>query len=328
MQGQTASYVLSTLVIPPLSAGLANLATVKDELDIVANDTSNDARLTRYIAQSSADIARYCNRIFGLATWTDEFRPQHSILGEGTRAANNPLKLTRWPLQVGGVLIAGNTHSNQLIDGIATASTGLLFVGMPIYGSGIQGTNATPVFGAGIAAGTTIAAVQATGIILSAPMTVTASGVSFTAGLSVVETSAGISTQLIAGVDFEVDAGSMLAGDEGAAQLYRLNDLGNPRTWSASQITVTYQAGYALPSDTYPASVATLPSDLESTCLDLVIWSFRRRGRDPLLVERTQPQTIGSERYWVGATPGQIGPYPNEIMATLNSYRQPVVAAA
>lgn len=326
MQGQTASYVLTTLVAAPASAGLTTLANVKDELDLPTGDTSNDARLTRFITEESASIARHCNRIFGLATWQDEFRPQRGVRGEGVRAAANPLKLTRWPLTAGAVVFTGNTHSNLLIDGIA--STAGLVVGMPIFGSGIQGSTSTPVFGSGIQAGTTIASVTPTGVTLSKPATVTASAVSFTAGLSVVETIGTTSTQLIAGTDFEIDTGSSLAGDEGAARLYRLNDLGHPRTWSASQIMVIYQAGYALPGDSYGSTIATLPSDLQSVCIRLVVWRFRVRGRDPMLVERSQPQTIGTERYWVGGTPGQTGPYPNEIMAMLNAYRQPTVAAA
>lgn len=326
MQGQTSSYVLTTLVTAPTSAGLTTLANVKDELDIAANDTSNDVRLTRFIREESASIAGICSRVFGLATWADEFRPQRGVRGEGVRAASNPLKLTKCPLATGAVIFTGNTHSNLLIDGIP--STAGLFAGMSVFGSGIQGSSPTPVFGSGIPAGATIVSVSPTGIILSAPATATASAVSFTAGLSVVETVGTTSTQLIAGTDFEIDTGSLLPGDEGASRLYRLDTLGNPRTWPGAQILVTYQSGYALPNDTYGAQIATLPSDLESVCIRLVVWRFRVRGRDPMLTERTQPQTIGTERYWVGSTPGQTGPYSNEIMAMINNYRQPTVGAA
>ena len=188
MQGQTSSYVLTTLQAAPSSAMLTTLANVKDELSIT--DATHDAFLTRAITQASALIARYCNRVFGVATWQDEFRPQRGVSGEGVRAANNPLTLARWPL------------------------------------------------------------------------------VSVT---SVVETVAGVPTPLVAGTDFEIDQGSLLPGDEGASRLYRLNEIGNPRTWPAAQIVVVYHAGYALPNDTDP----NMPADLEDATLRLVTGRFR-----------------------------------------------------
>src|SRR5258708_3544028 len=323
MQGQTSSYVLTTLVTAPLSSGLTTLANVKDELDLPATDTGNDSRLTRFITEESASISRHCNRVFGLATCQDEFRPQRGVRGEGVRAASNPLQLTRWPLTTAAIVFTGNTHSNLLIDGIA--STAGLRVGMPIFGSGIQGSAPTPVFGSGIPAGATIASVMPTGVTLSKPATATASAMSFTAGLSVVETVGTTSTQLIAGTDFEVETGSLLAGDEGASRIYRLNQLGHPRTWPApGPIVVIYQAGYALPGDSNPIT-PTLPPDLEGVCIRLVVWRFRSKGRDPMLRAETQPN-LGDQQWWVGAAPGQTGPYPNEIMAVLQNYRTPVVA--
>src|SRR5579884_429359 len=152
MQGQTSSYVITTLLAAPCSIALTTLATVKDELDIDSKDTDNDARLTRFINEESANIARQCNRVFGLATWQDEFRPQHGIWGEGVRAPSNPLMLSKWPLASSAVTFTGNTHSNLLVDGIA--STAGLRAGMPI-------------FGAGIPAGTVIASVAPTSIMLS-----------------------------------------------------------------------------------------------------------------------------------------------------------------
>jgi hypothetical protein len=327
MQSQTASYVLTTLVSAPLTSALTTLANVKDELDIPATDNSNDTRLTRFIAEESASISRYCNRVFGLATWQDEFRTQQDIRGEGVHAANNPLKLVKWPLATGAVLFSGNAQQgNPDITGIA--STAGLFPGMPVFGSGLHGTQLTPVFGSGVPTGAIIQSVNTTSIVLSAPMTASGTGVSFTAGLSVIEAghTTGHGKQLIAGQDYEIDTGSLQPGDEGASRLYRLNHLGHPKTWrNRNAILVIYQAGYALPNDQYGANVATLPSDLESACIRLVVWRFRARGRDPMLRAQQQPN-LGSEQYWVGATPGQNGPWPNDIMSVVNAYRQAVVA--
>jgi hypothetical protein len=322
MQSQTASYVLSTLIAAPGTSALASLANVKDELSIT--DDSTDERLTRWINEESASIARYCNRVFGLATWQDEFRPQHDVRGEGVRGANNPLKLVKWPLAAGAVLFTGNTSiGNLYITGIP--STAGLYEGMPVFGTGLPGTQITPIFASGIQPGTVIQTVNPTSVLLSLAATAANVGSSFTAGISVIEIVANVTTQLIAGQDYEIETGSLQPGDEGAARLYRLNDLGHPRTWPSAQILVTYQAGYALPNDDYGDNIATLPMDLQSVCERLVVWRQAARGRDPMLRGRQQPN-LGTEQFWVGATPGQTGPWPNDIMGVVNAYRVPVVA--
>jgi hypothetical protein len=315
MQGQTRSYVLTTLITAPAKSDLTSLANTKDDLDITGQDTSNDSRLARYITEESAVIASYCNRVFGLATWQDEFRPQRGIGGEGVRAAVNPLKLTHYPLAANVIAVAGNTHSSALVDGLSS-TTGLA-VGQLMSGPGI-------------AAGTTIASlnVSASSLQLSAPATATTAAVSLSTGISVVETVAGTDTGLTAGVDFEIDKGSALPGDEGAACLYRLNEQGNPKTWPAAKIVVVYQAGYVLPRQ--PGAnlngARPVPPDLEGVCLRIVVDRFRSKNREPNLVEQSQGANLGTQRYWVGAMPGQSGPYPNEIMSKLDRYRVPVVS--
>lgn len=313
MHGLTSSYVISTLVTPPASSLLTTLANVKDELDIVANDTSNNARLTRFITEESDGIARYCNRVFGFATWQDEFRPQRGVRGEGVRGSTNPLKLKRWPFAGAVIQFTGNTYSSNLVDGLST-TTGLA-VGQLMSGPGIP-------------AGTTIASINvgAASLQLSAPAIATATGVSLNTGISVAETIASNVSGLTAGKDFEIDAGSMLPGDEGNGFLYRLDQNGKPRTWPATKIVVVYQAGYELPNDNLTAPAVAIPSNLEGACINLVVWRFRAKGRDPMLRSRSQGGDIGTEQYWVGATPGSTGPYPNSIMAILDNYRTPVVA--
>jgi hypothetical protein len=309
MQGQTASYILTTLVTRPASAALTTLANVKDELDIKSGDTSNDDRLNRWINEESADIARYCNRIFGLATWVDEFRPQRGVLGEGVRASTNPLKLSKYPLaNAAAVVFTGNTHASISVDGIASTA-------------GIAPGQLIAAMDGSIPSGTTVKRVNPNSLVLSKPASGSALGLSMITGINVVETVAGVSTWLKAGTDFEIQSGSLLPGDEGVGLLYRLNDHGNPKNWPASTIQVTYQSGYTLPD----CECSNLPSDLEKVCIRLVVGRYAARGRDPMLVERNQPGNIGTERWWIGATPGQRGPYPNDLMSTLDSYRTPVV---
>jgi hypothetical protein len=314
MQGQTRSYVLTTLVTAPSKGDLTTLANIKDDLSLTSQETDNDNRLARYITEESAVIASYCNRVFGLATWQDEFRPQRGVWGEGVGGAHNPLKLAHYPLAANVVSFTGNTHSSALVDGLST-TTGLV-VGLLISGPGIV-------------AGTTIASVNAgaSSLQLSTPATATTAAVNLSTGISIVETIAGTDTGLTAGVDFELDKGSALPGDEGASCLYRLNAQGNPKTWPAAKIIVVYQAGYVLPRQ--PGQnlngARPVPPDLEGVCLRIVADRYRSKARDPMLVERNQGPALGSERYWVGSMPEQTGPYPNEIMAKLDRYRTPVV---
>lgn len=313
MHGLTASYVITTLVTPPATSQLTTLSNVKDELDLTSIDTGNDARLTRFIAEESDGIARYCNRVFGYALWQSEFRPQRGVRGEGVRGLVNPLKLPKWPLVAPVVAFTGNTYSSNLVDTLST-TTGLA-VGQLVSGPGIT-------------AATTIASINvgAASLTLSAPAFATAAAVNLSTGISITETHANVVTGLTAGVDFEIDAGSLLPGDEGASCLYRLDQNQNPRTWPACQIMVVYQAGYALPNDSSPPVATTpIPSNLEGVCIRLVVWRFNAKGRDPMLRARTMP-TAGSEQYWVGATPGNTSPYPNEIMSILNNFRTPVIA--
>ncbi len=315
MQGQTRGYVLTTLITAPVKSDLTTLANIKDDVDIPDTDTSNDKRLARYITEESAVIANYCNRVFGLCTWQDEFRPQRGVSSEGVRGPVNPLKLTHFPLAANVISFTGNTYSSTLVDGLSTTSG--LVAGQLLSGPGIV-------------AGTTIASVNvgASSLQLSVSATATTAAVNLSTGISIVETVASIDTGLTAVTDFEIDKGSALPGDEGASCLYRLNERGNPKTWPATKIVVVYQAGYVLPRQ--PGQnlngARPVPPDLEGVCLRIVADRYRSKARDPMLVERSQGANLGTERYWVGAAPGQTGPYPNEIMAKLDRYRTPVVA--
>jgi hypothetical protein len=315
MQSQTAGYIITTLITPPLSSLLTTLPNVKDELGFEAGDTTKDGTLKRYINQESANIAGHCNRVFGFATWQDEFRPQKGIWGEGVKGANNPLTLTKWPLTAQVIAFTGNTYSTTAMDTLST--TVGLFPGQLVFGPGI--TN-----------GTTIKSINATGnsLMLSQATTATASAVACNTSLQVLESLVvGTSKTLVYGTDFEIQQSASLPGDESVGMLYRLNELGHPRTWPAAQIVVMYQAGYALPGSPVQGWVPLMPSDLEGVVIDNVVQRWQNKGRD-LTVRATERPTTGRTEWWVGASPGQQGPYPNDIMSIVNRYRVPVTAAA
>ena len=92
---------------------------------------------------------------------------------------------------------------------------------------------------------------------------------------------------------------------------------GAPTGWSADQYTVQYQAGLFTPGTTNP------PADLEMAVLRLITARFKARGRDPFLRSQGEPG-VGQEQYWIGALPGQSGPFPPDIAAVLEKYRVPV----
>ncbi len=130
---------------------------------------------------------------------------------------------------------------------------------------------------------------------------------------SVVETVAlGQSNTLTEGIEFITD------WDRG--WLTKLDpNIGTPTSWSPNQYTVQYQAGLFDPGTTNP------PPDLEMAVLRLVTARFKARGRDPYLRSQGEPG-VGQEQYWIGAMPGQTGPFPPDLAAVLEKYRVPAVA--
>jgi hypothetical protein len=76
-----------TVTTPASSYDLTLVATVRTELGITNND--EDTKITGWIRQASATIAKHCNRVFASETLTETFR------GVANREI---LQLTRWPV--------------------------------------------------------------------------------------------------------------------------------------------------------------------------------------------------------------------------------------
>jgi len=296
---ETISTVLvaATATAPAGPYDLTDLATVRDELSAKTDDTSNDAFFSRAITQASAAIANYCNRVFPVETIQDLCYIQQDPYPWQVPGGVYPLQLSRWPLNNYSVVsFTGNTHGSTAVDGIAN-TTGLV-ANMPVFAS--DGS---------LPAGTLIQSVSANSIVLTEAATSSETGLAFTTGVQVVQTlGTGTTQTLVYGQDFTVDAKR--------GWLIRLNAwTAVSERWEAEPVTVQYQAGYS-----------TIPYDLVDACLRLVTARFRMRGRDPTVVERTQGQIAGTERYWVGTTPGQKGAFPPEIAALIDQYRVPVIA--
>jgi hypothetical protein len=118
------------------------------------------------------------------------------------------------------------------------------------------------------------------------------------------------SNTLVADTDYIVD--------EARGWLTKIDpNTGYPTGWSPDQYTIEYLAGY------FEAGSGIPPADLEMAVLRMVTARFKARGRDPFLRTQGEPG-VGNESYWIGALPGQTGPFPPDIAAVLEKYRVPL----
>jgi hypothetical protein len=279
----------------PSPYDLVSLATAKDELSVAVGDASNDAFIQRAVTQTSSAIAKYCNRVFAVESLQDQIYIQQDPYPYQVPGGVYALQLTRWPLANSAVVnFTGTTNGSKVITGIP--STAGIVEGTLVFAS--DGS---------IPAGTTVDEVYPKSLILTQAATSRTVGLALNTGLQVIQTlSVGDTQSLVYGTDYTVDAAR--------GWLIRLNGwTASSSKWEARPTTVQYQAGYS-----------AIPDDLQDACLRLVTSRFRARGRDPMLVERVQGATLGSERYWVGNTPGQTGSLSPEIEALVDSYRVPV----
>lgn len=293
---------ITTVLVPACAESpaspydLTDLPTVKDELSIPDDDTSKDSFLSRAITQASAAIASYCNRVFAVEALQDQLYIQRDPYPYQVPGGIYPLQLSRWPVASSAVVsVTGNTHGSIVVDGVA--STAGIQPGALVFSS--DGS---------IPAGTKVKSVAPQSLILTQAATTSVTGLSITTGVQVVQQLAvGMTQTLVYGQDFKIDAN--------LGWLIRINSFtGISQKWEADPTTVTYQAGYS-----------SIPADLVDACLRLVTARFLARGRDPMLMERSQPN-LGTDRFWIGNTPGQVGSLPPEIQALVDHYRVPVIA--
>ncbi len=120
----------------------------------------------------------------------------------------------------------------------------------------------------------------------------------------------GVANTLVSGTDYQIDAAR--------GWLTKIDpNTGYPTGWSPDQYTIEYTAGY------FEAGSGNPPPDLEMAVLRLVTARYKARGRDPFLRSQGEPG-VGNEQYWIGALPGQTGPFPPDIAAVLEKYRVPL----
>lgn len=292
---------ISTVLVPATASAPANpydltdLATVHDELQIPTTDTSKDAFLSRAITQASSAIAKHCSRVFPVEAVQDQLYIQQDPYPYQVPGGIYPLQLSRWPLQSSSVVSFTATT-----DGTTAVLTGV--------SSAVGLTVGTLVFGPGVPPGAEIQSIGTGTVTLTLPTTSANAAASFNTGVQVTQLLAvGMIQTLVAGTDFVIQP------DNG--WLIRLNTwTGVSEKWEAVPTTIQYQGGYT-----------PIPYDLVDACLRLVTMRYYARGRDPMLVERTQPN-LGTQRWWFGSQPGQDGALPPEIEGLLLNYRVPVAA--
>jgi hypothetical protein len=98
--------------------------------------------------------------------------------------------------------------------------------------------------------------------------------------------------------------------------LYRLAD-DALIPWTASKVTVTYQAGFALPTDA--------PHDLRRCAIDLVVRAWNARGRDPALRSERVLDVIATSWDTPGG-PGYRGGLPIDIADRIGPWARQVLA--
>lgn len=297
MQGQTRGYVLTTLVTAPILSRMVPLFGWKDDYQIIGEsntpDYSQDAFSLRTIDRCCAAASRYCNRIFGLATWQDEFRPQHGVWGEGTRAQTNPLVLTRWPLvSVTSVVETVNGTSTTLVQGTDfEVDTGSLLPGdegsARLFRLNEQGNPRTwPA--------AQIVVIYQAGYVL--PVDSWGQGVIYQPSFFVSSNGNIYQTPLGGTSGTTAPSGTGTGTSDGAVVWNYVGSLQTP----------------------------TLPADLQDAVGRMVYTRYIERKRDPFIRSKAIAAG-GTTTYWAGASQAE-GNLSADVAEILSAYRVPVVA--
>lgn len=294
---------VSTVLSAAAREDLTDLATVKSELQIQPATTANDTWLTRAIARMSSMMANYTNRTLVPELVQDVVDIDRDPYPAQTAGGFAQLQLSRWPVLgvVSVVQTLSVTQSQTLIEGTdyrVDAANGQL-LRLDAYtgvGSTWEARPVTVIYTAGY--GTIVNESHA--VPASSPWQVTvASAATFSCDQQVRFTSGTALTRV---------TGAPAAGQ-----------------YSVANGVYTFAAADAGKVLTFTYAAALIPDDLVDICLRMVTARFHARGRDPMLMQRETPQ-VGNERFWVGGTPGQNGPFPPDIASALDTYRVPVLA--
>lgn len=294
----------STVLSAASSITLTDLASAKSELQIKDATTEHDTWLTGVIKRMSSMMANYTNRQLVPELVKDVFDIQRDAYPYQTPAGFPVLPLSRWPVLgfQSVVQTLSATQTQTLVEGTdfrLDAANAQLIKLNPYTGTAStwDACPVTVIYSAGYGDLITEAAT----IPLSTPWQVTPAQ------------SAKFSCDHL--VTFADGTALTRVSSAPAAGQYSVSATGI-YTFAAADQGKAVTIGYA---------VKDIPDDLVDMCLRLIVARFRARGRDPMLMQRDDPQ-VGSERFWVGGTVGQDGPFPPDILSALDTYRVPVIA--
>ena len=302
---------ITTVVTQPASILLTSLYAVHLELAI-GTDTANDVWFTAAINQVSRSIARYCNRKFGVASYSDLILPDEDPYPYQVPGLLDVLQLSHWPMVAATpdctvVQQLGNGSTVTLVentDFVTDLATGQLTrlssqTLLPIQWEDYPVT-------VGYAAGYETQSEAWTVPTTPYQVQVLAPDGNWQADAGVVYASSGTALTRVASAPAQGQYALIAATNSVAPGGYQF---------------AAADAGQAV-----LISYAYVPFDLEEAALRLVTSRFRDRGRDPYLKAKEQPGPLGREEYWIGSLPGRGDTQvPPEIQSVLDLYRVPVV---
>lgn len=293
---------VTTVLAGAASPALTDLATAKDELNLQASNTDHDRFITNAIARASQLIANYCNRVLVPEQVQDLIDVARPGFPWNPGKGYPQIRLSRWPViglaSVTQTLEGGSTQALvQDTDFRLDAVNGLLMRIDPSSKSGLPWESRP----------TTVRYTAGYGTLVIETTTVPATPYKVT-----------VQQAAAFGCDHVVTYanGMALSRVSSAPSLGQYSVAGGVYTFAAADAGTSVRIAYAVPD---------VPDDLADMCLRLVVARFKARGRDPMLMQRDTPD-VGSERFWVGGTVGQDGPFTPEIVAALDTYRVPVLA--
>lgn len=295
--------LVTQVLAPAASYNLTDLVTVKDELGIAANDTSNDVWLARAIRQVSSAIATYTKRVLVPEHVQDVFDIQQDPYPYQTPGGFALLELARWPVL--GVSAVAQT----IAKGTTQALTeGTDFRVDPDSGQLLRLNSFTGVGGAWEAIPVAVTYMAGYGAVIVEDQAVPGTGpylvtVSQAAAFSCDQSVTYADGTALARVSANPAAGQYSV----AAGVYTFNAADAGRSMSLSY------------------GAAAIPDDLVDIALRLITARYAAKGRDPSLVQQETPG-VGVQRFWFGGAPGQKGPFAPDIEGALEPYCMPVVA--
>lgn len=109
---------------------LVKLDVAKDELGVAIDDSSQDDRISRYIAEASSIVASACRRVFPVEGVTERFYLPHF------ECHHHALRLSRKPLTK---IVLNSTSADTAMGTFVLPFSGIvgIAIGMPVSGPGI-----------------------------------------------------------------------------------------------------------------------------------------------------------------------------------------------